>query len=91
VKDENGETPLHDACYRVREGKEIVLTILQFLSETSSRDEFRSALKNAKEWWQTEAVLIRTTSPSLLLDEELMASFEYNLSINRENNEKGAR
>jgi len=79
-------TPLLSACYF---GKgEFVVEILKFLSERLSRDAFQSELKNVREGWNEKAGGIPISS---VLNEELMASFEYNLSTNRENNEKGAR
>jgi len=42
--------------------------------------------------WNEKGGRRRETKPlSSFLSEELMSSLEYNLSINRENNEKGAR
>jgi len=84
--DGDGMTPLHVACYWGR--GEVVVEVLKYISETSSRDYFRSELENVRRWW------IKGMGGRILssyLSEELMESLEYSLSINRENNEKGAR
>jgi len=86
AKDEVGETPLYFASH-YRRG-EIVVEILKHLSETSSRDHFKSEVKKARASWDKWQ---RGKKLSSVLKRELMASFEYNLSTNRENNEKGAR
>jgi len=80
-------SPMKIACQRGQ--GEVVLEILEFASKIQSRDSFRLMLENARKWF-VESGRGRG-SLSTVLSEDVMDSLEYNLSINIENNEKGAR
>jgi len=89
-QDDFGSTPLSATCKCGRE--DVIVEILKFLSETSSKDDFRSQLKSAREWWGEYAWPPSKSKPlSSVLSDELISSLEYNLSINSENYDKGAR